>query len=549
VQETGRTVGDAQGVSRLTSRTFVTKELLVAKKISARFSELSERKTNLLIGVFLFLLTLAVYWPVLNNTIISDDYDLISRVSAIPFPRFWQFFTVFPILMRPRPLAFLLLWVQAYFFGAAGLPGHLINVALHSANAFLLYWLIKKMGIARVTALAGAAFFVLAPVAPEAVTWSTVRFDLMVLTFMLLSLGLYLGFLQGRRKKFYVASLICAAAAIFSKETGVVLLVLIPALDILFAGTIVAGAGPAVVSDIGVSNSASAIERTKKLVQRLAPFYILVAGFFVFRILVTGIISSYPGVPLFGRPYFRSAVHTFWTIISPFNDHVFSGKEIKILGGFYLLSVVVSLIFAVWQWRKTSPYAHRAWMFFIIFFTVSLVPVFYTLFVYGIYHGLRDSRYLYIPTFAFAAVFMIGLVEFGRGKRYLFVPALILVFMSLAFNFVGIVGNNRPWQHAAQLSASIPEQAVNLLPDPPAGSRIYFKDVPEWDGAYVYLIGLPIAVGWQYERDDLVITRIRTGAEIPDDPAGFYFQYDAGREALSLVDYSSLRPPTPLTEF
>ncbi len=118
---------------------------------------------------------------------------------------------------------------------------HLTNNVLHALNATLFYLVLlaligsttRRAGWA---AAAGALFFALHPLRVESVAWITERRDVLSGFFFLLTMLAYIGMARdsdvGRRRKLYVASLVCFALSMMSKAAAMALPVVLLILDI-----------------------------------------------------------------------------------------------------------------------------------------------------------------------------------------------------------------------------------------------------------------------------------------------------------------------------
>ncbi len=123
-------------------------------------------------------LALLVYRAALHGPLVSDDFGYIS---ANPYTASLSAENLAAIL-DPRgearlytanyaPLHLLLHALERQIFADAVLGYHLVNVALHAANAALLSALLAASGLPRAWALWGGALFALHPANVEAVAW------------------------------------------------------------------------------------------------------------------------------------------------------------------------------------------------------------------------------------------------------------------------------------------------------------------------------------------------------------------------------------------
>ena len=491
---------------------------------------LRRHRLNILVCAAFFVLAFAAYYSILNNTFIGDDFDLIERANRAHFPDFWPLFVINKVSMRP--LTFFVLWIQSHIFGnQASMPSHILSVGIHAGCAFLLYWLLGKIRVSKAAAFLTALLFLLTPVAPESVTWSVVRFDVMVLFFMLLTLGLYASYLAKRHNGFYFGALAASTAAIFSKEMAITLLFIIPAMDFLLGRALIED-GSGVVKDDWKTDLRGAVIR-------LLPFFVPFTIYFSIRYIAIGkVFGSYKNLVIIGIPNIVATEHSLLTLLSPLNEAIFSNTGILYYGCLSLVMVVAATATVVFRWRATSTLTRRIWIFLVFFFIVSFAPIFSQVFIMGLNNSLRESRYLYIPTMGFIAIIVVGLLEFGWKKNFWRIPVIASLLVVAPISLFCLNQNNRVWERTALISYYLPRETQRLLPDPPQGAKLYFTGVPEWSGAYLYTNGLPTSVRWTYGRSDLTVSNpnIVEGKENLNDADVFLFAYDEENNQLNLIE-------------
>ncbi|MCB9831053.1 MAG: tetratricopeptide repeat protein [Planctomycetes bacterium] len=140
----------------------------------------------------LLVCSLAAYWPALSRGgYIWDDDDYVSEnpllVEEGGLGRIW-----FEPKASPQyyPLVFTSFLIERQLLGFGPRGQHVTNVLLQVLNAFLLYLVLKRLGLRG--ALIAALIFALHPVMVESVAWITERKNLLSGCFVLLSLRFYL---------------------------------------------------------------------------------------------------------------------------------------------------------------------------------------------------------------------------------------------------------------------------------------------------------------------------------------------------------------------
>src|SRR5262249_11522751 len=138
-----------------------------------------------------------------------------------------------------RPLFLLWLLVNHTMFGLHPLGWHITTVAAHVTVTIMVYWLALRLVGDRITAFVAPAVFGLHPVHIEAAAWiSGVSEPLLALLFI----PSFLFYLKARhipstgetghspkRRRLLLASVVLYAMALFTKETAIVVPVLIVA--------------------------------------------------------------------------------------------------------------------------------------------------------------------------------------------------------------------------------------------------------------------------------------------------------------------------------
>ena len=183
----------------------------------------------LLIGGFIYC---SPRWFFLSS---NDVIWLRIMQSKPPLALAWEQFVVGSPLDY-RPLA------TVYFLALQGLfgdwaPGYYaFSLLLHATNALLVFLVARIFRLSWQAAAFAALLFVIHPAPVRAVRWVNDAANLLQTLFLMSSLLLAWRFLETEVRRFYWLSLACAAAAVFSKESGIVALVLPFVLDLCLRG-------------------------------------------------------------------------------------------------------------------------------------------------------------------------------------------------------------------------------------------------------------------------------------------------------------------------
>lgn len=165
----------------------------------------------------LFVLLAWIYLPVTRADFVADDYVFLAtaRMVDAPLAAFWQSHFYEPYYFRP--VGVLSWWVATRLFGLDYTSHSLINLLLHFANTWLLFWLLRALALRASAVVAGVTLFSLGPFALATILWPSNRFDLLAVGFLLAQAIAIVRALQGNVFAVPLA-MIAALAACWSKE-------------------------------------------------------------------------------------------------------------------------------------------------------------------------------------------------------------------------------------------------------------------------------------------------------------------------------------------
>ena len=181
------------------------------------------------------------YVPTLDNYFAQDDFGVVGLLAfkpALYFPRWFvvpwmeNIWGYTPDELRP----FVALTYQAAAQWNAGspIPQHLLNVALHAANALLVMRIAEHAaGLSLASAATAAIVFAVLPMQTESVAWVTGRVDSMPTFFYLAAFYLYCRWRAEGRTAMYLWSVAACFAALFSKQNTITLAPALIAYDLL----------------------------------------------------------------------------------------------------------------------------------------------------------------------------------------------------------------------------------------------------------------------------------------------------------------------------
>lgn len=181
----------------------------------------------------IFLCTLIAFSPVFRaGFVFYDDPDYVLNN---PYIKHFTFDNIRSIFQGKATLLYVPLTICSYYldnlvFGGSPLAFHLINLALHILNIYLLLKLLISINIQKEIVFILLVFFAVNPFNTQSVCWITERKDVLCVFFLLLSAIYFIRHQNELKRKDYWLSLIFLVLSCFSKPMSVTL----PVLFLLF---------------------------------------------------------------------------------------------------------------------------------------------------------------------------------------------------------------------------------------------------------------------------------------------------------------------------
>ena len=177
---------------------------------------------------------IAVYLPALRNGFIWDDPLVLQQLRAIR--SVGDLIVLPPAIPRYyfRPFIFITYWLDRMPGGEVPYWFHASVIGWHAVNTLLVFLLARRLFPAEwLIASGGALLFAVFPAHVESVAWMAGRSDVIVCTFVLLTVLLAM-----QREQLWSAWAAGGTLllALLSKELAVAALVLIPLLDLISTG-------------------------------------------------------------------------------------------------------------------------------------------------------------------------------------------------------------------------------------------------------------------------------------------------------------------------
>jgi len=160
-------------------------------------------------------LAAALYLPFLGNPPVFDDRIFFSGTGFYNYARF-------PLGLGLRyPPYFSLAWTHVVF---GGIEAHrLASLVLHVGCAWALFALLRALELRRLAAFAGAALFVVHPVAVYGAAYLTQRSTVLATLFALLTLLMFLRGLRAGSLSDAIVAALLSSLSVLSKEHAILL--------------------------------------------------------------------------------------------------------------------------------------------------------------------------------------------------------------------------------------------------------------------------------------------------------------------------------------
>lgn len=174
-------------------------------------------------AIVVAVLVAAVAWPLAGAFLSDDDFALLAQARLLGNP-LWAFVHDHMLTMPYyRPLGVLAWWSSAQAFGTALAPQYALSMALHVGVCLALAGLLREFGTRRVPAWTLAGLFAIHPAMIGTASWLSDRYDLLATLFGLLALRETVRCARAADPRRLALVAGALAAALLSKETGLVL--------------------------------------------------------------------------------------------------------------------------------------------------------------------------------------------------------------------------------------------------------------------------------------------------------------------------------------
>lgn len=386
-------------------------------------------------------LTFVAYSGTLGYEFVYDDGDQIVRnrylTSWSYLPRYftehlWSHRDVNLPGIYYRPLFLVWLRINRVLFGVNSMLWHLGTVLTYLGAVTMVYWMAKRLFKDKLTAVMAAMLFGLCPLHIEAAAWvSGVTEPLLALLFIP-SFLFYLnsrnaeqsdGGNQSAKTKWLRGSFILYVAALFMKETAIILPIMIVAYELICGYN-----KPLAASETTApgSRSKTFLSNALKASKPAAPFLAIGLAYLVIRMMVLGTIINPVVRLLFATKLLTIPSLLFWylkLLIWPVGLSEFYDTPYVASPGFTSFVLPVATIVLVvcalwWSIRRIQDRRERRIVAFACAWIV--IPILPVLNIGTFRAGdLIHDRYLFLPTVGVSMLVAYGLRKIKVGESRL----------------------------------------------------------------------------------------------------------------------------------
>jgi len=432
-------------------------------KDNGRFKSFTGNR--ILVSVFLFVLSLAVFIPSLGNDFVWDDVSYIQKnANSLNFSK------IGPELISPelkkgktagkyfRPLYQVTLILDNEIWNTSPFGFHLTNIILHSISTVLLYFLVLiLLGEFNIRgresiALIASVLFALYPLHVESVSFVSARGDILAAIFFFLSLIFYI--FSYKRLFYLILAVFCFLLSFLSKEVAIALPIVIVCYDLL-----------------------SRRLKSRGNLLKYAALGLIALLYFLLRsksyLSFTGIVERsnseisegfFHVVDLFLNTYlFYIVKMVFPYSLKPFIDHVPQWGILGLAASIILIAVLCIAVFVSVKKKENLT------AFSILWILATLLPA-AVVAILPIALSSHAERFLYIPSVGICVLFAYIIYELGKKFNMKLLSLILTLVLSISFAAVTVSGQ-KVWKN----NLSLWESAVLKSPDSPA-ARINYGD-------------------------------------------------------------------------
>jgi TolA-binding protein len=170
-----------------------------------------------------------------DNALILNNLFFLRNLANIPTAFVTDvFYVLHSSAAYYRPLLTLSFMLDAQISGSSPFLYHLTNVVIHLVTSCVVFFFLQKIKIKKEISFIFSIIFTVLPVLAQTVAWIPARDDSLLTLFSLLSFIFFINFIQLGKTKDAVWHLLFLTAAIFTKESGLIIAPVIVLYFLLF---------------------------------------------------------------------------------------------------------------------------------------------------------------------------------------------------------------------------------------------------------------------------------------------------------------------------
>ncbi len=419
--------------------------------------------------------SLVIFYPVIHNSFLSDDFRVMKRVGIDKIIFIKDFF---------RPLSDITLYLN-YLAGGFNPAGYyLANIILHGLNAFLLLKFVGNWkwtpdpARQRMSGWLAGLIFLIYPFHNESIVWILGRASLVANFFGIIALLALVSKLPGNKK----IAAVCACYFIGLTSYESIILLPLMVLVILFR------------------------HRLKAVVyfRWIAALGLTLLTHLIIRVMVSGgVLGSY------GKGFFSWQLVNYLGTIPKVAARLFLPPIQDTLVFTILMLILLGILF--WlvrtfflQFREQRDMIFYGLKIVLLISIACVIPV-----LFGVStHSSESDRFLYFPSFFIAAAISFLMLNLLKQRK---VRLMVLFVLSLYF-LSNLEKNNRNWVRASSVARDI---VGRIGSQDPKKIKIIINLPDEWNGAYIFREGLEDAVSMNGgDPGKIVVLNHLTGPEI-----------------------------------
>jgi hypothetical protein len=441
-------------------------------------------------------ITLGLYQPILGGFFLADDNFFIARLldfapALLHGEHLEDWFFGFNGAMFLRPMVQWLFLFNFMTWGTNASGYYLVNILLHTLNAFLVYCLALRITRNRFGAAAASLLFALHPLHAESVSWIADCVDLLAAFFCLLSAVYFVLFRQKSKPRDYALALISFALAALTKETALSLPVVFLAYDFLFTWRVLRW----------------------NILHAQLPIWCMVPGYTVLRFLLFGKFGGYSdqGFVKFG-----------WGLFVQYYPMVFAKPFLSDID-YTSLAILLACVTIIVSLFRRSP----ALWFGLVWIVALLLPAGSANYV--------APRLAYIPSIGVAVAegAVLGVLFANRVRVWRGLALGVFAFLAGAYAW-SLAARVDDWAAVGGATRAVIEKTRALYPTFPPAARLYYVGVPEYlRGIDVYAGTFPYAFKIAYlDNSTLWVKSVSKFPIVDDQLEQTYFLEYRRREVI-----------------